>query len=112
MEKKHPRGSSHPLPQLPRMPVPLGWYHWGQRRCTWIRTRGATQWGNHEETLCPRLPLSEQQRGAETMDLLRGWCFIHPCVPPVIDGGSGGQQTLGAQPLNTLSQMAKGHALQ
>lgn len=84
-----------------------------RERCAWRRSpRGAAQWGNHEETLCPRLPLSEQRRRAETMDLLRGRRFIHPRVQPVIDGGSGGQQTLGAQPLNTLSKMAKGHALQ
>lgn len=35
-----------------------------------------------------------------------------PHLQPVMNDGSRGQQTLGAQPLNTLSKMAKGHVLQ
>lgn len=62
---------------------------------------------NHRELLCLQLPcLGELKQG-----LCYGAAPHLPYLQPVMDGGSRGQQTLGAQPWNTLSKMAKGHVL-
>ena len=60
---------------------------------------------NHRELLCLQLPFLKQW-------LSYGAASHLPHLQPVMDDGSRGQQTLGAQPLNTLSKMAKGHVLQ
>lgn len=103
---------SRSIPQLPHVSVHLGRHTGPEKVQVKENTPGgwAARWITGSRFVC-------SFRSRRSCAGLKQWLFhgaaSHlPHLQPVMDDGSRGQQTLGAQPLNTLSKMAKGHVLQ